>query len=311
MLPLVLTLVSLLAQSVPASQNDELVRAAKNPYDLARFIDSHLGFDWNVLWRALGTEGDFIQPCGKLSGGQQGCSTELITVLNPDQAILLVQGDATPADIYIRFMHEKNGSWKFAGLQQAFIHNHPRRHEVDRSSGVPFLRVASQGIRGSGVDSEVEDWYDLTRPEFEPVFSFIAQGHQSRLNFGIGRKVFGYLTAGKNVIYATLEVHFSGMDSNGEHDLGMASYAFSYSRQDASKTFRLQTPPKSKITSAEFAALTDMDEGPSNEDLVRLDLHGLTAVATGKDNSAKNYLRELLNRCKDTPEVRQLKSLLR
>jgi hypothetical protein len=167
MLPVtVLVLLPLLAQDTPPAQNDELVRAAKDPYDLARFIDSHLGFDWDVLWKALGTEGEFIQPCGKLSDGKQGCTTELITVFNPDQAILLVQGDATPADIYIRYMQEKNGRWRFSGVQEAFVHNHPRRHEVDRSFGTPFLRVGSQGIRGSDVDSEVENWYDLTRPDF-------------------------------------------------------------------------------------------------------------------------------------------------
>lgn len=311
MLPLVLMLIPRLVQSVPASQDDDLVRAAKNPYDLARFIDSHLGFDWNALWKALGTEGAFIQPCGKLSGGQQGCTTELITVLNPDQAILLVQGDATPADIYIRYMQEKNGSWRFSGVQEAFIHNHPRRHEVERSSGTLFLRIASQEVRGSGVDSEAENWYDLTQLEFKRIFSFIVQGHQRRLNFGIGRKVFAYLSAGKNSIGINLEVQFSGFDSNGEHELGTATYPAEYTRLDATKPFRLQMLPKSRVSAAEFQGLTDMDEGPSNEDLIRLDLHGLTAVATGKDLAAKNYLKELLSRSKDTREVRQLKSLLR
>jgi hypothetical protein len=118
MLPVtVLALIPLLEQEASLSQG-ELARAAKNPYDLARFIDSHLGFDWGVLWKALGTEGAVIQPCGRLSDGRRGCSTELITVLSPDQAILLAIGDATPADIYIRFLHEKE-----------------RRLEVRRSTG--------------------------------------------------------------------------------------------------------------------------------------------------------------------------------
>jgi hypothetical protein len=35
--------ISSLAQSIPDARNqDDLARAAKNPYDLARFIDSHL-----------------------------------------------------------------------------------------------------------------------------------------------------------------------------------------------------------------------------------------------------------------------------
>ena len=78
--------ISLPAQ-IPSVQDEELARVAKNPYDLARFIDSHLGFDWNVLWKALGIQPLFIQPCGKLSNGRKHCSTELITVLDPDQMI--------------------------------------------------------------------------------------------------------------------------------------------------------------------------------------------------------------------------------
>lgn len=263
------------------------------------------------MWKTLGTEGYFIQPCGKLPDGKRGCSTELITVLNPDQEILLVQGDATPADIYIRFFKEKNGAWKFSGVQGAEIHNHPRRHEVDRSTGTPLLRIASQGVRGSGVDSEIENWFDLTQAAFKPVFSFIVNGSERRLDFGIGRQVFAYLDSGKDFIDVTLEVHFIGFDGQGEHDLGIASYSARYIKKADTKTFYLaEMSPKSEVSKAEFVALADMDEGPSNEELIRLDMYGLTAVANGKDNSAKSWLKELLNRCKETPEVLKLKALL-
>ena len=74
--------IPLWAQSGPSAQDAELARAAKNPYDLARFVDSHTGFDWNVLWKALGIEPLMMQACGDRSAA---CSTELITVFNPDQ----------------------------------------------------------------------------------------------------------------------------------------------------------------------------------------------------------------------------------
>ena len=203
--PLALLVISLSAQT-PSVQDEQLSRAARNPYDLARFIDSHLGFDWDVLWKALSTKPLMIQPCGKLSGGERQCSTELITVLDPDQVILIVQGDFTPADLYLRFLQEKAGSWRFAGAVWEAIHNHPRRHEVDRSTGKPFLRVSSQGVRGSDVDSEIEDWFDLTQPGFDPVFSFPVNGNQHRLGFGISRTIVGTISAEKNSIRVSLEV---------------------------------------------------------------------------------------------------------
>jgi len=300
--------VLLLAQAAQA-QDDELVRAATNPYDLARFIDSHLGFDWSVLWKALGTPGTFIQPCGKPSNGLRGCSTEVIGVQNPDQAIVLVVGDSTPADAYIRYLKQPDGSWKFSGVQAAFIRNHPRRHEVDRSSGTPYLRVARQGIYGSDVDSEIEVWYDLSQPSFEPIFTFVSQGHQQRFAFGIGRTVFGVMQPAKYAIDVTLQVEFFGTDGYRQYSLGVELYRARYVRPDLSKPFspRMQ---ESKVSGKEFEALADLNQGPSDEDLIRLDLHGLTEVATGKDAAAKTWLRDLLKRCKDTPEVRKLKALL-
>jgi hypothetical protein len=317
MLPLALAVLTLVAQSIPPSQSDDLARAAKNPYDLARFIDSHFGFDWEVLWKALGTEGPFIQPCGKLSGGKRQCSTELIIVLNPDQAILLVQGDATPADIYIRFLQEKDGSWRFSGVQEALIHNHPRWHEIERSTGTPFLRIHSQGARGSGIDSEIEDWYDLTQPGFDPVFSFTVDGYEQGFDFAISRKFSATIIAAqRDSLDVFLEVHFTGEGSGGGYNLGMARYSAVYTRTGATKPFSLYTAyagllGKAEISRSEFEALADMNEGPSDQDFIRYTLNNLSEIATGKDAGAKKWLRALLNRSKNTPEVRKLKALLR
>ncbi len=232
-----------------------------------------------------------------------------------DQAIVLVQGDATPADIYIRFLQTKDESWTFSGIQSAQIHNHPRRHEVDRSTGTPFLRIASQGIRGSDVDSEFEEVYDLTQPGFEPVFSFTVQGHQQRLGFGMSRKIFTYLSLGNDAIDLTLEVHFSGVDASGEHDFGMTSYQAAFKRAANLKTFSFQAahvgrPGKTSLTKDEFESLCDMNEGPSDEDLIRFDFDGLKAVASGKDSSSKECLSRLLDRVKNTKEVVELRRLL-
>jgi hypothetical protein len=313
---LALLAISLSAQGIPSGQDQELSRAAKNPYDLARYIDSHLGFDWGVMWRVLGAEPVFIQPCGKLSDGKKRCSTELITVLDPDQIVLVIQGDATPADVYVRFLQEKTGTWRFAGTFEAFIHNHPRRHEVDRSTGQPFLRVSSQGLRGSDVDSEIEDWFDLTQPGFEPIFSFPVEGHQQPVGFGISRRIVGTINTKQDEIDVTLQVHFSATNSEHDLSLGVGWYSGAYTRAKGAKQFSLQNAYEGfgrqlKMLLTEFEALADLDEGPSDEDLIHYAMAGLKDLASGRDSAAKNWIKQFLTKVRDTPEVRELKALLR
>ena len=261
-----------------------------------------------VLWTALGVEPLRFQPCGN-PGGER-CSTELLTVLDPDQTILLIQG--TPADVYLRFLSEHAGAWRFAGVHEAYIRNHPRRHQIDRSTGKPLLRISRQGVYGSGLDSEVEDWFDLTEPGFKPVFSFSVQGHEERYGLGISRSVAGTLIAGKDEINVVIDVQFSGEG----HSLGSSEYSAVYRRSKGSTESSLQEAyaglgHRSKIPPTEFEDLADLAGGPSNEDLIRYALPGLKELATGGDVEAKEWLKQFLATVDDTPEVRELKALLR
>ena len=82
-----------LAQNV---SDAEIVRAAKSPYDLARYIDSHARIDdWKPLWSAMGKSGDppELLPRCEPFPEDTSCSTELITVPKPSQVIVLLQTD--------------------------------------------------------------------------------------------------------------------------------------------------------------------------------------------------------------------------
>jgi len=48
-----------------ADVETDLARAAKSPYDIARFVDTHKTFDWAPLWKALGIDPNPVQlmPC--------------------------------------------------------------------------------------------------------------------------------------------------------------------------------------------------------------------------------------------------------
>ncbi len=295
------------AQNAP---DPELERAAKSPYDLARYIDSHTGFDWEPLWKSLGVADASLLPCER-SGD---CSTELITVLEPRQTILVID---TPwnTEVYIRYLGNESGGWRRAGAYEALIKNYPRRHEMTHLGGKPFLRVASQGVSGSDVSSEEEVWIDLTQPDLQPVFAFSPQGHQSRLGFGISRTI--HASASPRVIGQVetidvyLEVRYSGFDV----DLGLGEYSAAYERRPQQKDFTLRDVKSglvrsSTIPNKEFEDLIDLDQGPTNEQLLVYALPGLKEVASGKNADAKESLGFMLSKCKDTPEKRALLELL-
>ena len=55
----------------------------------------------------------------------------------------------------------------------------------------------------------------------------------------------------------------------------------------------------------------DLDQGPSNEALMRYIMPQLREIAAGPGGPKKNWLKRLLSKAHDTPEVRELKALLK
>ena len=296
------------AQKTPDS---ELVSASKSPYDLARYIDSHTNFDWKPLWNSLGLVDASLLPCE----WPAGCSTELLTVLEPQQTVLVIDTQWN-AEVYVRYFGSESGGWRRAGAYAVPIKNYPPRHQVSRLDRKSFLRIAAQGVSGSDVSSEVEQWIDLNQPDFKPVFAFTTQGHQSRLGFGISREIHASarpdIIGQVETIKINLEVRYSGIDV----DLGgWSQYTATYERDPQQKDFTLRDVKSgltgsSTMSNKEFEDLVDLDAGPANEHLLVYALAGLKEVASGKNVNAKEWLRSMLGHCKDTPEKRELFELL-
>jgi hypothetical protein len=73
---------TIILSSVAFAQNapdPDIVRAAKSPYDLARFINSNDEIDWAPLWQALGVDAKLGLSCS------MNCAAEIIMVQNPEQ----------------------------------------------------------------------------------------------------------------------------------------------------------------------------------------------------------------------------------
>lgn len=292
-----------LAQGITAEQ------AAKSPYDFARYIESHPGADVTPVWKSMGVaDGPGQVARCEPSPGVGPCEIEIITLLDPSQVILLLEGRGW--DDYLRFLQDGQ-RWRFAGAARAFLKNFPRRHEILRIGDKPFLVVSEQGISGTGVDSEGQTWYDLTAPDLAPVFSFTVQGEEfgSLIRRSIRGNANGGRAGGVDSISLTVRVDF---DLQGRH-LSSLQYVALYQRAPGGREFSLKSVGSGgePVSIKEFEAVSDIHDDPLPfEQVLIYALPGLKQIASGSDAEARGELREYLAVCKDTPEKKTLLDLL-
>jgi len=306
---LIVLLIPSCVHSQPNTQLDELSRTS-SPYDLARYIDSHTGFEWESLWRAMGiTDPPSMQPCEPPGNS---CTVHLFTEFQPTQVILVVEN--WPFSAYLRFRADGT-AWRYAGAFEAYHKNYPPRHEITRMNDKTFLRISNQGASGSDIDSEVESWLDLSLPGFRPVFGFTVQGRENRFGFGVSRRVHANARPGfaEETIELDLEVHYSMYE---DRDLGFARYTGIYGRATNRERFSLQAvrAGAETITQQDFEELANISGAdspqPSNEKLLTYTLPSLKEIAIGPDDEARGWLKSILEFCNDSAEKRELQALL-
>jgi hypothetical protein len=221
------------------------------------------------------------------------CETELLTLVDPHQTILRAHDGASA--VYLRYRKLARG-WMFSGAFTAFRHNHPQIHNVERFYGKPFLQISSQGYRGSDIDSQTEDWFDLTLPDFQPVFAYTIKGHERSLGFGIGRQFHSQV----EVKSETAIVWNVKMDLVGPRDNKVAQleYRAVYERTGRGP-FRLRSVllGEQRVANQDFESMLKMDPGPSEMALVRLSMGGLRKAARSRDPLLQNWVKSIVERC--------------
>jgi len=298
------------------AQEAEIALAVKSPTTLARYVESHSAIDWKALRSALGLKEEvpWLAPCG---GDFGECSAEIVALASPDQAIVIIRGGGLSfAAEYLRYLLGANGDWQFAGENSASKRNGPSNHEVMRVGGKPFLKISSDHSEGgAAISQEIEDWFDLAQPDFEPVFSFTVDGSQGRWGFGVSRTVHAQAslsqTPGVERIDMILSVQFDGMRGLNAN----AWYSGVWERSANERKFALlractEMFCKEAMSTKDFEDLADPVNGPSNEKLLEYALPGLQEIAMGSDPEAKQWLQSILDHAKDTPEKRTLLDLL-
>lgn len=314
----VLTILLLSAAFAQSAQQSEIVLAAKSPLTLARYVESHKKVDWTALRTALGLRASefWFAPCGgDASANQDRCLVQTESFRSPQQTILIIQSlGGSIADEYLRYLRGPNGEWKFVGENSANKRFGPSNHTFVRLGIKPFLKISSDHSQnGVAIGQKLEDWFDLTLPGFEPVFSFTPEGNASGFNFTIGRELKARSSfrqsAGVECIDVSLQVTFQGRrDWQG-------SYVGVYERHANERNFTLRTAYSGldrhvRIPTKDFEDLADPLTNPAKATFLRYALPGLKKIASESDPDDREWLRGVLDHADDTPEKRILVKLL-
>lgn len=233
-------LAMILALSVCA-EADGIATAAASPYRLAKFVETHRNFDWAPLHRALhiNDASVFLPRCEGTFEGVPPCSSELIMVADPRQAIVLIEHESSNFQACFRYWSNGNGGWRFGGAYAPFVKYFRPEHRIIRFGARPFLIVTGQGYAGTGLSSKVEAWIDLTEREFRPALAFTAEGHSAVRPGGIWRETRGHVewleTKPVESVTVAYSVDFESGSLDGNRPLGKRQDEVVYVRKGTGK----------------------------------------------------------------------------
>ena len=158
------------------STADEIGTMAASPYHLARFINAHPKLKWEPLWRALRIqdEGIFLPSCEQDLNGVASVWTELITVVDPLQIIVLLEHRSSHFQVFLRYESAARDKWRFSGAYAPFVkYSSPRPpHRTTRTSTDSSSSLVKE-MRARGSSSREESWIDLTREDLTPPLALL------------------------------------------------------------------------------------------------------------------------------------------
>ncbi|HEV8145398.1 MAG TPA: hypothetical protein VGP79_03415 [Bryobacteraceae bacterium] len=284
----------------------DLARAAKSPYLLKRYLESHVGINLDPLWTTV--------PPGELifvNCESAPCTTELVSVQADRQVILVVNDSQRNSQAYLRFQRpEGTAQWRITGVSSVGVKYFPPRHRLIQFGNKPFFCATGQGAAGSGLSTEWESCYDLTAKGFEPAFEYSPKGNFWTL-FALSIKWSGTIISMDpgpvETIRICVRTEFSVARDETSLPLGDRTDMLVYSRRPGTPSFKLDRR-QSTISQADVAALfenVDFQLG----DFLRWDLPALKRIAVGSDSPARRWLIDVLKEVQG-PERNALATLI-
>ena len=163
-------------------------------------------------------------------------------------------------------------------------------------------------ISGTGVSSTLEEWFDLTAPEFDPAFSFMTEGHFFTVFGAPGIKVKGKVLSTGQQPRETITVQYTIQYSTDEGVPLLQRILTAIHQRGSNGRFVLDERHSSPTTK-QFEEAEEGD-GLSRDDFLQFAFGPLGEIAAGRNTSKKKWLETFLEGCKDTYEKQQLLTLI-
>jgi len=311
---LVLLLIACSPAARPQDTDSALGAAARSPYAIKRFVDTHDQVQWDALWAALHIGDDvFAQPCDS----QRDCSAELIVVQGSvnRQIILRLNWGGNFRAVFLRF--HANASpratqtvWRCEGSFEPNVKYFRPEHHLISLGGKPFLLVSEQAWSGSGLSVKTISGFDLSRRRFEAAFKYVAEGHVD-FPCAVSREVRGYPYSFEQGPTEKLRIRYRvqyyidecGAAQGTRIELGSASTDAVYART-GNDDFNID--PSSASAKEIGAVYWSWDPSLSDEDFLHYNFDNLSRIATGPRDRRRRWLGRFLAGCADTPEKGRL-----
>jgi hypothetical protein len=234
--------------------------------------------------------------------------------LEPLQTIVLLEHKMSYFQVFLRYQSSGAGVWRFSGAYAPNVKYFRPEHKIARFGSRPCLVVTGQGISGTGVSSKIESWIDLTMEGLKPALSFTSQGHSLPIPSGMGRSTLGLVVSMAAQPPGRITVSYS-VTFDAEDDVGNRRPVVERTDRvvyvrTAGGDFKLDEK-LSTTTALEVERFYDVEDLDfDGEEFLRFNLRGLTELATSSDQDRRSWLTDFLEDYPDTPESRQLKTLL-
>ena len=177
-------------------ETDDIPAIAANPYQFARFVNTHPGYDLSPFWRIF----KITPPHGgefELNCEEGGCKAELIGFRDGKifGTVVRVDSGGWPGAIFLRFRQQTPdlmSKWRFVDSFEPDSSGISPDHRSITVNKYDFFLIRERGPHGTGLSSMTQQIFDLTEPRFEPVLTYTDEGYEAMMG-GPARQVQAFL----------------------------------------------------------------------------------------------------------------------
>jgi hypothetical protein len=302
----------------PSSQIQTARRGSVSPFEISRYLKEHRNdytFSLAGIWQRLGI----------YTGGLpwQGCDVDFFRLPLDNEVgnevILRLFSPGVCRYLLFKTVVENNRqSWKFLGVIDKRQSWQPSQHRLIVTKSQQWLVISYEADRGSAFGLNYDDWYTVTQNGIETALSYPAGRYTSGWGSGLEMKSdSAILKVREKAGLARISLRFSISYSTYVWENGSDRQIKLWRRRQLMTFKQLPNTKKfifdqanSQLTKSEIDAIYN-GLWTLNDDVLRYNYHQLVRLSKDRRKAVKEWLRNFLKTCSDSPRKKALLRRLR